>query len=350
MITIVCTICILYLAGANMIQTVSAQELASFNFKQIISDNEGHKYIIGEIQNNDPDSNIYSVIYFSKTDQKSAYYSQSVGVMGHNMAMPFKIDLNSVPYDLDINDMKISAQVTLQQPANFLQVDYSSLHMDHKTHAISGMLQNNSTLDVSDIRVYAIAMDGHAKVLDVTESKTIDKILANGTASFTLVPLDSISQNVSYYSCYVPGGPGATNYTLPTENGQQIEFGLQTDGKIKHVTYNASDHSINFDATAVFPMGGWVSLMMYSEPDSYAKSDSLVGTVNGEKPYRMVASSEITDGKTYKHLSIVFPLGHNTVSIKPAIQTPEFPFALPVLLISVITLIVFFRIRSKFQF
>ncbi|MGB9002701.1 MAG: hypothetical protein WCC52_02725 [Nitrosotalea sp.] len=308
------------------------QALGSFNFDKVITDNEGKKYIIGEIQNTDPNDNIESEIYFSKSDLQSAYYTQYVGIIGHGMAMPFKIYLsNDTGENFTLSDMKISSQTTLQQPYDSLQINYNSLHMDPSTNAMTGFLHNTSHDDFFGIKVLAIAMDAHAKVLDVTESDLIPQISSNDSVSFTLVPIDSISKDVFYYSCYIPGGPETQNYSLPAENGQNISFEIQSDGKIKDVNYDQSTHSITFRARGDFVMGGWVGLMITTEPDSYLKSDSLSATVGGTTPFREVSSSEIISGKTYKHISLDFPVGYSNVSITPVIATPEFPFPLLVM-------------------
>jgi hypothetical protein len=104
-----------------------------------------------------------------------------------------------------------------------------------------------------------------------------------------------------------------------------MQFGIQSDGKIRDVGYDPVSHTINFQATGVFPMGGWVELMMASEPDSFAKANSFNVTVNGEQPERLVVSSEMLGNKTYHHISLIFPLGYNQVSIKPIESIPEFP-------------------------
>jgi hypothetical protein len=314
--------------GGFLYHAVYAQsDLASFNFKKIISDNKGHRYIIGDIQNNDVKNNIESQVYFTKSDLESAYYVQNVGVIGHNMAIPFKIDLAKFLHEPDLNDIKISSHVTLAQPLDFLQVDYASLHKDPVTHAISGMINNTSSLDMTNVQVYAIAMSKNSTVLDVASSDLISYLSSNGSAQFTLVPLDSVSKYVGYYSCFVPGGPVGTNYTLAGEGGKTMQFEIQSDGKIKNVGYDAVFHTVNFQATGVFPMGGWVELMMASEPDSFARANSFNVTVNGEKPERLVVSSEMIGNKTYQHISLVFPLGYNDVSIKPIESIPEFPIS-----------------------
>lgn len=332
---------IFYSVSSFIPHAFADSDLGSFNFYKMVVDNEGNKYIIGEIQNTDPNDNIESEIYFTKSNLQSSYYTQYVGVIGHGMAMPFKIYLSDSDNteNLTISDMKILSHVTTRQPYDSLQIDYSSLHMNFVTHAMQGILHNNSYQNFYGIKVLAIAMDAHSKVLDVTQSNPIDIISSNGSANFTLVPIDSVSKDVFYYSCYIPGGPRIQNYSLPAENGQNIAFEIQSDGKIKNVHYDQSTHNITFTAIGEFPMGGWVGLMMLSEPDSYAKSSSLSGTVNGQTPFREVSSSETISNKTYEHISLDFPRGTSKVSIQPVIATPEFQIPLLVMAITFVCFI-----------
>ncbi len=224
------------------------------NFKQIVTDNDGKKYAIGEVQNNDPNNNIESTVYFGNSTAQSQY-DKYIRIVGHGMAMPFKIELPS-DYQPNLSEMRVDSQVTLAKPDEFLKVDYSTLHMNHNAHTITGILRNTSTLDAYGITVYAIAEDVHAKVLDVVQSDFISKISPNGSATFTLVPMNSVSKYVSYYSCFVPGQSGQ-NYTLPAENNQTITFELGSDGEIKNIQYDQTSHNISFNAGGVFQQGGW---------------------------------------------------------------------------------------------
>ena len=314
-----------------------------FNFKQLVTGDDGKKYVIGEIQNSDPDNNIESVIYFGNSIVQSIS-SQNVGVIGHGMAMPFKIEL---PYDqTSISELNVQSHVTFKEPDDFLEVNYSTLRMDNHSHAISGILQNKSPLEISNVKVYAIAMSAHAKVLDVTSSNPILQMLPNDTARFTLRPISSISHQVGYYSCFVAGQSGQ-NYTLAAEDGQNISFELGSDGEIKNVRYDNSTHSISFNIEGVFPQGGWAELMMVSQPKSYDKAQSLGAILNGQNATKSISSIEILSGKEYKHISLLFPFGKNTVSIQPYNPIPEFPFATIILIIAILPIVMISRIKHS---
>lgn len=334
----VCLVIISYL------QPVFA-DYGTFNFKKIVTDIDGKKYVIGEIQNTYNGSSIESEIYFSNSDTNSSYYEYNVGIIGNDMAMPFKIpDLNFNGKDLNLDDMKVESHSSLRQPSNFLQVDYSSLHMDQKTHAISGVLQNKSPIDAFGVKVIAIAMGSHAEVLDVVGSNnTITKISSNSSATFTLIPMDSIANKVSYYSCFAPGSLGQ-NYTLQAEDGKEIKFQLDSDGEIKNVNYDPSTHSINLDIDGVFPMGGWAEVMVFSAPDSFSKSNGLDAIMNGQNATKSISSVMIINGSQYKHLSFLFPFGKNSVSIVPSSRVvPEFSIPVIISTISFLSMLLFFR-------
>ncbi len=316
------------------------------NFKQTVTDNDGKKYVIGEVQNNDPNNNIESTVYFGNSTAQSQY-GKYIGIVGHGMAMPFKIKLPS-DYQPDLSEMRVDSQVTLARPDEFLKVDYSTLHMDHNTHAITGTLRNTSTLGAYGITVFAIAEDAHAKVLDVVQSDFISKIPPNGSSTFTLVPIDSVSKYVSYYSCFVPGQSGQ-NYTLPAENNQTVTFELGSDGEIKNVHYDEISHSISFNVEGVFPQGGWAELMMISGPPSYDESQSLSVMLNGENTTKSISSTEILSGKEYKHVSLLFPFGKNVVSIQPTTPVPEYPLPTLILMMTFLFLMLFSRKTSLFK-
>lgn len=294
--------------------------LGVLNFKKIMAD-DGKKYAIGEVQNNDSDNNIESVIYFGNSNTQYTYGSY-IGLVGHGMAMPFKVELpGDEPVDLDA--MRVDSQVTLAQPDDLLTVDYSALHMDHNTHAISGILRNSSPIDAYHVRVFAIAMDAHAKVLDVTESEPIYKIPSNGSAPFTLVPLRSVARDVSYYSCFVPGQLGE-NYTMPAENGTAITFQISSDGEVKNVRYDKEAHSIDFDVEGVFPQGGWAEVMVLPQPESYSKFQSLGVTLNDQNATQSISSVMTVSQDQFKHVSFLFPFGKNAASVRPVNTVPEF--------------------------
>ena len=214
--------------------------------------------------------------------------------------------------------------------------------MNHNTHSITGILRNTSPLDAYGITVFAIAEDAHAKVLDVVQSSLISDIPSNGSATFTLAPISSVSKYVSYYSCFVPGQSGQ-NYTLPAENNQTITFELGSDGEIKNVQYDQVTHNITFDVEGVFPQGGWAELMMISEPHSYDKSQSLSATLNTQNATKSISSTEILSGKGYKHISLLFPFGNNVVSIQPAAPIPEYPIPILILITTFLLMMIFSR-------
>ncbi|MDE1816958.1 MAG: hypothetical protein KGI11_10420, partial [Thaumarchaeota archaeon] len=175
------------------------------------------------------------------------------------------------------SDMKEASFVTLGQPTDFLKVDYKSLHLNRSSGAISGIINNTSQLDISNATVLAIAESQHAKVLDVVQSKVIGKIPPNGSAYFTLTPVDSVSREVGYYSCFV-AGQLEQNYTFTDETGKTVLFELGGDGIFKGVYYNSTDHSLNFNARGVFPTGGYAELMFVSDPSSLKNVQKLTAT------------------------------------------------------------------------
>jgi hypothetical protein len=295
---------------------------SSFVFIKMVTDSDGKKYVIGEVSNPDIHNNIISTVYFSKSNYDSAYYSKRIGVVPSGMGIPFKIPMQVDGEQLELSDIHVISFQTLDKPNSMLLVDYNSLIMDPKTHAISGILSNKSPYSSFGIKVLAIAMDNHSNYLDVVESKTIVSLAANKSASFTLVPMISIASQVAYYSCFAPTSSGS-NYTLPAENGQNLQLEVGGDADIENVRYNPNTHTVNLSARGVFPMGGFVDAMILSGPDSFINSD-LVVKVDGQNATKAISSQWI-DGRVYKHIEFSFPYGDNSVSIQAVSTVPEFP-------------------------
>ncbi|MDE1815273.1 MAG: hypothetical protein KGI11_01740 [Thaumarchaeota archaeon] len=338
-------LCILVLPSVN-----AENETAIFNFKQKVTDSKGNQYFIGEIQNTDQKNNIEAIIYFGDSPANSSYF-QNIGIVGNNMAMPFRIDMSKVPNgrNMTLSDMKVDSFTTLGQPMDFLKVDYRTLHLNKSSGTINGVINNTSALDATNVVVLAIAESAQAKVLDVTQSQPISMIPAHGHASFTLKPVDTVSKEVGYYSCFV-AGQLEQNYTFTDETGKPVLFELGGNGVFKNIYYNASDHSLNFDARGVFPNGGYTELMFLSEPSSLENTQKLAATINGTNYSTSIYSHEMIDGKEYKHLSVLFPFGLNHISIQPTVQTPEYPFPILTAVVGLTVVTVFSKFKSTKKF
>jgi hypothetical protein len=302
------------------------QPSTSLLFEQVVASTNGKHYLIGEVQNNERDRNVESTAYFSKSDFNASYFSQDIGIVPNGMGIPFKIDIDEVKVSagssFNISDFKVTSRYSIQETNRLLVVDYSSLNLNSETHAISGLLDNKSPIDSFDIRVLAIAMNSHSKILDVVESKVIPKVPSGGKSPFTLVPLDSVAKNVSYYSCFVPTASGQ-NYTIPAGN-QNIQLEVGGDGKLKYFQYDPNSRNLSFVAEGIFPGGGIEDMMVLSGPSSFADSD-LVVSVNGQNITNAV-SGQLIEGKVYRHITFSFPFGMNDVSVRAIEVAPEYPY------------------------
>jgi hypothetical protein len=309
-------------------------------FKKIVTANDGSRYLIGEVQNNETSKNIESVTYFSRATSEPAYYSQDIGVVPTGMGIPFKINIQdvekSVNSPFNLSDFKIVSRYTHDETNSLLAVNYSSLNTDPSTHALNGTVGNNSPISAYNVQVLAIALDSHSKPLDVVKSNIIPTIMPGGVSSFRLVPIDSIAKDVKFYSCFVPTAVGL-NYTVPAGNGQNMQLLFGGDGKMKNIQYDPENRNLTFIAEGIFPGGGSEEAMILSGPDSFTKSD-LILTVNGQNVTNGVAG-QIVGGKVYKHIDFSFPFGDNVVSVKAVSEVPEFPIAPEVTVASVAAVI-----------
>lgn len=336
-------------ASSDMMQR---DKLGTLTFKHIVTDIDGSKYLIGEVTNNDPNNRtIESTVYFSN---ESVSYSKYMGQITAGMGIPFKIPVHAAPdgnVEPSPSAIKVSSRiVAVPQPArdkSLLAVNYDTLVMDNETHSISGMLDNKSPVDAYGVRVSAIAIDKNAKVLDVVESKVIPRIPGNSSSPFTLVPMKSIAGQVGYYSCFVPSQSGL-NFTLPIEDNQTVQIEVGSDAKIRNVTYDKATHSINFDAQGIFRGGGWVAVMFIAGPNSIVDSNYTV-LVNGQNTTKAsVSSSELSPGRFYRHVDVVFPYGVNTISMVATSTVPEFPIAPSMMLSGLAVAVMFgFFVRSR---
>jgi hypothetical protein len=314
-----------------------ASEIGVLTFTKITADTDGTRYLLGEVNNQNAVNSIDAIIYFSKAGPGSAYYSDYIGLVSPGMGMPFKIPLNNANSSSitlsNESDIKVKSFATLNKPMEALSVDYTSLVMNQSTHAISGMLDNKSPKDVFGTKVLAIAMDLHSQILDVVQSKPIEKIHANGSSLFTLVPMSSIANRVALYSCFVTA-QGGQNVTLPAENDQNLQLEIYGDSKIKNLKYDSAEHILSFDAQGIFPGGGWATLMITSGPASIMNSNLII-YLNGQNATKsLVSSEEISPSKFYKHVEVAVPFGRNSIVISALSTTPEFPYPIFTMIIA----------------
>ena len=334
----------------------SKQQFGALTFNKTITDTGGKTYLIGEVSNSgSKNQTIDALLYFGKDSTPvSSNFVRFIGAINPGMGVPFKIPLQNTssgklypdPEQLRV-DSRLIPSTPLSNDSN-LQVDYSTLVMNNDTHAITGMLDNKSPDDAYGITVSALAMDKQAKILDVVESKVIPSISANSSASFTLVPLKSIADQVSVYSCFVPGEAGL-NVTLPIENNQTVRFEMESEGKIRHIAYNTTTHSIDFDAQATLLRGGWLGMMFVEGPNSFVDGNFTV-MVNGHNATKsLISSEELSPGRYYRHIEAWYPFGKNTVSIVKTSVVPEFPLV-PAVTVSALGILMFFNyfFRKKY--
>ena len=221
----------------GLVSTASAQVYIPSDEYLGYYDANGIYTVIGNIKN-DLDHGILPIITISVIDDNTRL-SQTIQYvpLGPHSEIPFKIKFPDVQ---SMSPTLLAADVSFEyntQNAIPLQVLYDQTLVQHSDGHLTGRIQNTGNQTIYNPKIFAV-IHGYDNILDVTQNvEFIPAIKPGEIINFTMYPDPSITDPISYYSCFAPTDTTVMPITTKKE-GQKYNFRYDSGSWFYNATFD----------------------------------------------------------------------------------------------------------------
>lgn len=191
--------------------------------------------------------------------------------------MPFKAKMPGVPPEAILLEPHITyAQVPAMPPG--IRVVYDHTLVLHPDGHLTGYVLNAGNRTIHNPSIWAV-IHGDAGVLDVARNHdSIGPLEPGDMAQFTMYPDPSVSEMVTYYSCFAPSDNSV--FRLPADrNGQEYPFRYESGAWLYRPQFNPEGTQVTIQTTNSYPFETFANL----EIPPVTREESFVVYRNGEE-------------------------------------------------------------------
>ena len=225
--------------------------------QKIFKSLNGDWNLIGVVQNkaDTPLEVIIGVNITKPNNISSLLTNKTFGNIIHPyVAAPFKFTIDS---DESFNGLAHPIKTNNVAKPFFMELrqNYSNFATGDEK-ALVGTIKNKGNNIIKNVAVYASVHSINGTQIDSVKSDVFPKIYPNEEVSYKIIPDDAIKDDVYFYSCAGLDINAPHMSTLMIENGEHIDFHLESASAISNFRYEPSSDSIIFEIKTYYPNGG----------------------------------------------------------------------------------------------
>lgn len=184
-------------------------------------DSQGVYTVVGNVKNQN-DFALIPTITISVVDDQTTITKKFNHVPIPAMTdIPFKLKFPEIKNDNPIlleADLKYAKTEKSSVP---IQIIYDKTLVTHEDGHVTGRIQNIGNQTVYNPKIFAIVHGNENSILDVVQNiESIEKIKPDEILDFAMYPDPSVSEPVSFYSCFAPVDTTVVPITTKKNDGQ----------------------------------------------------------------------------------------------------------------------------------
>jgi hypothetical protein len=254
-------------------------------------DSHGVYTVYGYVGNNETQPVIAKIGVTVKSGNTTFSESKILPVIYPSMSMmPFRFSFPQINTgDSVLLKPGLAFISTHSTPLN-LEVVYDNTLIHYPDGHLTGFIRNTGNDALNNIDVYALVYGKENRLLGaIQNTKTISQILPGDKAEFVMIPDPKMAQDITYYSCFVPGADNAIELSTDI-GGKKFYFSILSIVYFSNQEFDKNNNSISLRASNPWQIPYYANFMF----PAYSSDGDLTVFIDGKEVKSLVSKDQDT--------------------------------------------------------